>query len=590
MATVSKYSFVWVGFLFVFVFVRLAYIMTTQYANNSQLTRSTHNTRSIYTPNTSLYAKQQNSNISNIITADAFNRQTTMSPQHKTRFVEKLLDRFSKRSDLGTILNQLDKRVGAELGVQTGRFAYTTLNNWHSVESYHLIDAWTQQPNYHDNAIVNIDKHNGYFKETQDRMARFRAAGVDIPICRNFTTVCVDAYPDNYFDYIYVDARHDFKGVYIDLTQWWPKLKDGGIFAGHDYVTQAEGPTQSGQDWTLNFDGTIDATGTVVKGAVNKFAKERGLKVWVGRSEAWPTWVVVKQLSVQHKHEPQVRVSLPVTRFQLTNRSCGSKQDVFKSMAVVLASDNAYMPCTFKLVLSIVNAGKWNGDIILLVAREFVMTGKIEEFMATFCVDVRRVDTWVTNILLRGTLNPNGSKWLRMHMFTDSFFRKYETLLYMDVDGIVQHDILGVFGIADTNTVVMRDNGMGISKGTLLKDELFPVKFGHLPNQGGIAMSDTAHPGASNFLLVNMKKIAPPSEISAELYDLVARYGIFFRYADQSLINLYFRREYSVMAPCIQDIRIVHPDNSRDVSVDWYRKACLSTELIYVHDHAKICM
>jgi len=72
----------------------------------------------------------------------------------------------------------------------------------------------------------------------------------------------------DYFDFIYVDARHDFKGVTLDLELYWPKLKVGGIIAGHDYVTNDE----TGQNWTVNYDGTIDMTGTVVKGAVDAFA------------------------------------------------------------------------------------------------------------------------------------------------------------------------------------------------------------------------------------------------------------------------------------------------------------------------------
>ena len=73
-------------------------------------------------------------------------------------------------------------------------------------------------------------------------------------------SVCAERYPDEYFDFIYVDARHDFKGVTVDMEAWWPKLRPGGIFAGRDYMTQAEvtramaASRQSAQDWTINFD------------------------------------------------------------------------------------------------------------------------------------------------------------------------------------------------------------------------------------------------------------------------------------------------------------------------------------------------
>eukprot|EP00758_Cryptobia_borreli_P017336 Tbor_TRINITY_DN6182_c4_g1::TRINITY_DN6182_c4_g1_i11::g.22020::m.22020 len=78
-----------------------------------------------------------------------------------------------------------------------------------------------------------------------------------------------------YFDYIYVDARHDYKGVLDDISQWWPKLKKGGIMAGHDYVIHSEVQMLGlrmnfSQDWRVNYDGTIN-NGRIVRGAVDDF-------------------------------------------------------------------------------------------------------------------------------------------------------------------------------------------------------------------------------------------------------------------------------------------------------------------------------
>lgn len=84
-------------------------------------------------------------------------------------------------------------------------------------------------------------------------------------------------------------------GCTRDLVKWWPKLKKGGIFAGHDYVTQDDGPAQTRQDWTTNFDGTKDESGTVVKGAVDKFATEVCRQVTVSyRESGWNTWAMRK--------------------------------------------------------------------------------------------------------------------------------------------------------------------------------------------------------------------------------------------------------------------------------------------------------
>jgi len=108
-----------------------------------------------------------------------------------------------------------------------------------------------------------------------------------------------------HFDFVYVDARHDYKGVYEDMVAYWPKLKKGGIMAGHDYVTQFEGPQQGGQRWQVNYDGTEDKTNTVVKGAVDRFSTERCRQLTIAYGEPfaksgkrdkwlWPTWALRK--------------------------------------------------------------------------------------------------------------------------------------------------------------------------------------------------------------------------------------------------------------------------------------------------------
>jgi predicted O-methyltransferase YrrM len=37
------------------------------------------------------------------------------------------------------------------------------------------------------------------------------------------------------FDFIFIDAEHIYEYVKNDLNNWYPKLKKGGIIAGHDY-------------------------------------------------------------------------------------------------------------------------------------------------------------------------------------------------------------------------------------------------------------------------------------------------------------------------------------------------------------------
>jgi len=41
-------------------------------------------------------------------------------------------------------------------------------------------------------------------------------------------------------DLVYIDASHDYYSVMEDIRDWWPKLRLGGLMAGHDYSTHRD--------------------------------------------------------------------------------------------------------------------------------------------------------------------------------------------------------------------------------------------------------------------------------------------------------------------------------------------------------------
>lgn len=70
--------------------------------------------------------------------------------------------------------------------------------------------------------------------------------------------------------------------------------------AGHDYVTNQE--VLPSQDWSINYDGSKDETGRVVKGAVDDFFSDKfghllgcPRQITVGyRERHWNTWATRK--------------------------------------------------------------------------------------------------------------------------------------------------------------------------------------------------------------------------------------------------------------------------------------------------------
>jgi hypothetical protein len=197
---------------------------------------------------------------------------------------------LQKRADIAQLLEKEKFMVGAELGVLQGAFAAQTLAQWPSAMQYVLVDLWAQQENYLDLANAAADVQEGRLSETKANIAPWADK---VQICRNFTTACATQFPAGHFDFVYVDARHDRKGVLEDLEAWWPLVRPDGLVCGHDFVTQDEGPQQSGQDWTKSADGTVDTSRRVSRGAVEDFARRHRRQIQVTyRQTDWPSWCI----------------------------------------------------------------------------------------------------------------------------------------------------------------------------------------------------------------------------------------------------------------------------------------------------------
>jgi len=45
----------------------------------------------------------------------------------------------------------------------------------------------------------------------------------------------VNEFSDEFFDFVFIDASHEYEDIKTDIELWFPKVKDGCVIAGHDY-------------------------------------------------------------------------------------------------------------------------------------------------------------------------------------------------------------------------------------------------------------------------------------------------------------------------------------------------------------------
>ena len=143
-----------------------------------------------------------------------------------------------------------------ELGVAAGKFAEQMLTANPSIR-YIGIDRWSD---HHDEVEM---------MRARDRLWQFP----QWDLIRSTFSDALENFRHGYSDMIYIDGyAHTGQEGGQTLRDWWPKLKPGGIFAGHDYCRE--------------YPQTIEA--------VDKFVATHGLELNIIEESPHPSWWVRK--------------------------------------------------------------------------------------------------------------------------------------------------------------------------------------------------------------------------------------------------------------------------------------------------------
>lgn len=177
------------------------------------------------------------------------------------------------RDDLPKFFKEMGFKVGAEVGVYRGEFTEKLCRV--GLKMY-AIDPW-----------IGFSGQ-GRSEQAQDMQDyNYNCAKKILSPYKECTFVrktSMDALPDfkpESLDFVYIDGDHRFRYVAEDISEWYWKVKKGGIIAGHDYYN-----TQPGAN------NLICQVKTVVDAFVETYAIEKFYTF--GQGDRYLSWMFVK--------------------------------------------------------------------------------------------------------------------------------------------------------------------------------------------------------------------------------------------------------------------------------------------------------
>jgi hypothetical protein len=134
------------------------------------------------------------------------------------------------RDEILKNITQINNGICLELGVFKGEYSKKILEAGAKV--LYMVDIWKGvEKDYEDDR--NNKLHPNAYSEAMKIADLFPNKAVMI---RTESKIAANLIEDESLDFMYIDANHYYESVKGDISKWYPKVKKGGIFGGHDYL------------------------------------------------------------------------------------------------------------------------------------------------------------------------------------------------------------------------------------------------------------------------------------------------------------------------------------------------------------------
>ena len=130
-----------------------------------------------------------------------------------------------------------DGDIFVEIGSWKGRsacaMAVNIINSNKDIKFY-CVDTWEGSAEHQKGGSnEDIDIINGRLLEIFNKNTE--PVRKVINIVKKLSIEAAKDFDDHSLSFVYIDASHEYESVVNDLNAWYPKVKKGGILAGHDW-------------------------------------------------------------------------------------------------------------------------------------------------------------------------------------------------------------------------------------------------------------------------------------------------------------------------------------------------------------------
>lgn len=127
------------------------------------------------------------------------------------------------RGTLAAMLGELEFNKCVEVGSRAGEYAKVLCENNPNIDLV-CVDPWAAY------GALDQSRQDEYYQAAIRNLAPYNAR-----LLRKPSLEGVKDFAPKSLDFVYIDGAHDFDNAVQDICQWAPKVKSGGILAGHDY-------------------------------------------------------------------------------------------------------------------------------------------------------------------------------------------------------------------------------------------------------------------------------------------------------------------------------------------------------------------